>query len=228
MFAPKDFFDLKDFPWPELFDGLDNVWDVLPRIKEFLATRGEWRIEGKVDPQATLIGAEIAIGPGTVVEAGVLIKAPTLIGPNCEIRQGAYLRGNVIAGPKAIVGHTTEAKNAVFLAGAQAAHFAYVGDSVLGRAVNLGAGTKLANFKVRSRTRTVSVAGPRGPIDTGLRKFGAILGDEVDIGCNAVTMPGTLVGPRSIVYPGVTVRGMAPADSIVKPAAGFLVSHREA
>jgi len=172
--------------------------------------RLEARRKGKPLPDAAVVCAgaflmddEIEIGPGSLVEPGALIRGPARIGPACEVRQGAYLRGNVLAGAGCVLGHATEVKNAVFLDGAKAGHFAYVGDSVLGSGANLGAGTKLANLKIiggaiRIRTR-------EGEVDTGRRKLGAILGDGTETGCNAVLSPGTLLVPKSMVYPNTTV-----------------------
>lgn len=146
----------------------------------------------------------IFIGPGAVVEPGALIKGPTIIGARTEVRQGAYIRGNCIIGLRCVVGHTTELKSSIMLDGAKAGHFAYIGDSVLGPDTNLGAGTKLANLKIRDTTVRVRVGDT--PIDTGLRKLGAILGEKVEIGCNAVTNPGTILGKRCLVFPLTSVR----------------------
>ena len=145
----------------------------------------------------------IELGPGTVVEPGVLLKGPSVFGPGTDIRQGAYVRGVCITGRGCVVGHATEMKASVMLDGAKAGHFAYVGDSILGNAVNLGAGTKLANLKMRGDTIRVRIGGEQR--DTGLRKFGAVIGDGTEIGCNAVTNPGTLLGKRCIVFPTASV-----------------------
>ena len=153
---------------------------------------------------ACLMDGDIFIGPGTVVEPGALIKGPTIIGGYCEIRQGAYLRGNCLVGDRCVVGHTTEMKHSVMLHGAKAGHFAYIGDSILGNRTNLGAGTKLANLKIVPTQ--VSVKIDEKVYDTGLRKFGAIIGDDTETGCNSVTNPGTLLGRRCLVYPGISVR----------------------
>jgi NDP-sugar pyrophosphorylase family protein len=154
---------------------------------------------------ACLMDGDIFIGPGSVVEPGALIKGPTIIGDYCEIRQGAYLRGHCLVGDRCVVGHTTEMKHSVMLHGAKAGHFAYIGDSILGNRTNLGAGTKLANLKIVPTQ--VSVKIDEKIHDTGLRKFGAIIGDDTETGCNSVTNPGTLLGRRCLVYPGISVRG---------------------
>jgi NDP-sugar pyrophosphorylase family protein len=137
------------------------------------------------------------------VEPGALIRGPALIGPNSEVRQGAYVRGSVLVGEGCVVGHATEVKNGLFLDGAKAGHFAYVGDSILGFGVNLGAGTKLANLKIIEGT--IRLRGPDGPVDTGRRKLGAVLGDGTETGCNSVTSPGALMAPKTMVFPNTTV-----------------------
>jgi UDP-N-acetylglucosamine diphosphorylase / glucose-1-phosphate thymidylyltransferase / UDP-N-acetylgalactosamine diphosphorylase / glucosamine-1-phosphate N-acetyltransferase / galactosamine-1-phosphate N-acetyltransferase len=152
---------------------------------------------------AVLAGGPLSIGRGVLVESGAFIRGPVIIGDQSEVRQGAYLRGHCLVGVRCVVGHVTEVKHAIFLDDAKAGHFAYLGDSILGNEVNLGAGTKLANLRFTSGD--VLVKTPAGPVDTGLRKFGAILGDKVQTGCNAVTNPGTVLGRKSIVLPNTTV-----------------------
>ncbi len=151
-----------------------------------------------------LFDDNISIGDGSVVEPGAFIKGPTIIGRNTEIRQGAYIRGNCLVGDRCVVGHTTEMKSAVLLNNAKAGHFAYIGDSVLGNNVNLGAGTKIANLKIIDSDIFLKFKGKI--YRTGLRKFGAILGDGVQTGCNSVTSPGTLIGKESLVYPNIHVQ----------------------
>lgn len=199
----KTYFDISEFPWPELFGDVQQVWDILKIIGPFLKKRKLGEILGDVSREAYLVSPElISIGRGSVVEPGAYIKGPCLIGENCVVRHGAYLRGDVIAGTGVVIGHDTEAKNALFLNGAHAAHFAYVGDSILGNRVNLGAGTKLANLRLNNKS--IHVDG----VDTGIRKFGAILGDDAQTGCNSVLNPGTLVGKGSIILPALNVGGV--------------------
>ncbi len=213
--SPEHFFDLGNFVHRDLFTQVSEVWQVLPAIKDHLAKLPLGMIEGDVADGAHLINPEtIYIAPGSVVEAGAYIQGPCWIGSECTVRQGAYVRGNVITGSRCVIGHATEVKNALFLDGAQASHFAYVGDSILGADVNLGAGTKLANLKFDGGNVRVRVAGQR--IDTGLRKFGAILGDRVQTGCNSVTNPGTLMGPDSGCHPCVAVHGFVGRGKIIK------------
>lgn len=168
------------------------------------------RLEGEEAHDASVLYAgsvlwddEIMIGAGSVVEPGALIQGPTIIGAQTEIRQGAYVRGRCIIGSRCVVGHTTEIKGSIMLDDAKAGHFAYIGDSILGHATNLGAGTKLANLKLTPGT--VRIKAGTELLDTGLSKFGAVLGDHVKIGCNAVTNPGTLLAKGCRVLPVTSV-----------------------
>jgi NDP-sugar pyrophosphorylase family protein len=177
------------------------------------ATKGKFQVlhDGEVLEGAVVIYAgaclmddHIFVGPGSVVEPGALIKGPTIIGSYCEIRQGAYLRGNCLVGDRCVVGHTTEMKHSVMLNGAKAGHFAYIGDSILGNRTNLGAGTKLANLKITGTPVGIKINDEI--YETGLRKFGAIIGDDTETGCNSVTNPGTLLGRRCLVFPALAVK----------------------
>ena len=173
-------------------------------------------------PGAYLFDDKIRIGSGTIVEPGALIKGPVVIGNDTEIRQGAYIRGDCLVGDGCVVGHTTEIKGSIMMDGAKAGHFAYIGDSILGNNVNLGAGTKLANLKIISGTITVTSGKQR--YNTGRRKLGAILGDQTETGCNSVTSPGTLLGRRCLVYPCVNVPGgYYPEKTIIKPPKNSLI-----
>jgi bifunctional N-acetylglucosamine-1-phosphate-uridyltransferase/glucosamine-1-phosphate-acetyltransferase GlmU-like protein len=187
------------------------------------ATKGELKVFSNGDELpgasvlhagAILFDANLWVGEGTVVEPGALIKGPTIIGHNTEIRQGAYVRGNCLIGNGCVVGHTTEVKTSIMLDGAKAGHFAYIGDSILGNDVNLGAGTKLANLKIVQVEMKLRMEGRT--YNTGLKKLGAILGDRVETGCNSVTSPGTLLGRASLVYPSVNVPGgFYPSRSVI-------------
>lgn len=189
-------------------------------------TKGSFKVivEGEETSEASVIYAgailwdeKIWIGDGVVIEPGALVKGPVVIGNNSEIRHGAYIRGRVLIGDRCVVGHTTEVKNAVFMDDAKAGHFAYVGDSILGKSVNLGAGTKLANLKMNRRMITIRVN--KEEIPTNLHKLGAILGDGTETGCNSVTNPGVLIGPGSLIWPGVVVPGgYYPSNSSLTPS----------
>ncbi|WP_457756164.1 hypothetical protein [Thermodesulfatator indicus] len=164
---------------------------------------------------AVFFDSFIEIGRGVLVEPGALIKGPTCIGDFSEVRQGAYIRGSTYVGERCVVGHTTEIKNSIMLNNAKAGHFAYLGDSILGNNVNLGAGTKLANLKLKGNTIKIRIG--EEIVDTGLRKLGAILGDQVQTGCNSVTNPGTLIAPHSLILPNTTAGpGYFPGKSLIK------------
>lgn len=169
---------------------------------------------------ASLMDDRVHIGCGVVVEPGALIKGPSWIGDDTEVRQGAYIRGDVLVGKDCVVGHTTEMKSSIMLGGSKAGHFAYIGDSILGK-VNLGAGTKIANLKFAGLPIVIDVDGIK--YKTGLKKFGAILGDDVETGCNSVTTPGTLLGRGALLYPNTTARGYYPPRKKirVKPTGDF-------
>jgi NDP-sugar pyrophosphorylase family protein len=214
LLSPEDFFDLKDFEHARIFEGLEYVWQVLPRIKEYLEENLKPSILGRVVPGAYVEKERVFIGEGTVVEAGACILGPAIIGPGCQIRSGSYIRANCLIGKKAVVGHATEVKNSILLNGAKAPHFNYVGDSVLGVEVNLGAGTKLSNVKVTGETVTVRIGDTI--YETGLKKFGAIIGDGVETGCNSTLNPGTIVGKGALIYANASVRGYIPPHTIVK------------
>lgn len=205
----RDRFD-PEKPWELLGEPLDRALEALP---------DDGRIEIALSPDVHLAGERIAIGPGTRISPCAVIEGPAFIGRDVRIRPGAFIRGGCWIGDGAVVGANTEIKHSILLAGAAAPHLAYVGDSVLGVKVNLGAGTILSNFRHDGRDIDVPPAphgeGPR--IATGRRKLGAILGDRVKTGCNSVLHPGVVVGRETQVYPGVMLRaGVYPAGSVVK------------
>ena len=169
----------------------------------------------------------IWIGKGTVLEPSAILKGPMIIGESCEIRQGAYLRGNAIIGDGCVIGHCTEIKNSILMNHSEAGHFNYIGDSILGSHVNIGAGSRLANLQFRTgaeKNREEQIF-PEIParidnksVATGLNKFGAIVGDNVELGCNAVLCPGALVGKDNWIYPNTTLpKGYYPPNSILSP-----------
>jgi len=208
--APEVLFDLDRFAHRDLFQGAAAAWQALgDRLTQYLDAIAAPALQGEVEPGATVRGA-VFLAEGARIEAGAFVQGPAVFGPGTQVRHGAYVRGYVLTGRDAIVGHSTEVKNAVLLDLASAGHFNYVGDSILGNRVNLGAGVKLANFRVLPGD--VSVRAPDGSrVETGLLKLGALLGDDVAIGCNAVTAPGTVIGRGSSVYSLASVRGtLAP------------------
>ena len=213
MLKPQDLFDLSTWEHKKLFEGIDYVWEALKNIKPYCANI-KGKIEGTIMEGAYISGDDIIIGEGSVVEPGAYIKGPCIIGKNTEIRQGAYIRGNVIVGDGCVVGHTTEIKHSIMLNGAKAGHFAYIGDSILGNNVNLGAGTKLANLKIVKGEIDLNINGQI--YNTGLRKMGAIMGDNVQTGCNTVTAPGTIISKNSLIYSLSSVKGFISEHKILK------------
>lgn len=219
MTSPHGLFRTDDLP-AELRGLLEveHVWEILARLDEFGA-RLEPRVHGRVHPSAVIEGP-VYVAEGAEVGPHALLEGPVWVGEGAVVGHGAYLRAGAVLAPGARVGHSSEVKRSLMLPHARAPHFNYVGDSIVGRDANLGAGVKIANFKTFGSP--ISVAG----MDTGLRKFGAAIGDEVSIGCNAVLTPGTIVGPRTIIYNGVMARGVIPADTIVKLRQGVEQAER--
>lgn len=226
MFRPADLFDLAQTEHAALFDGCERAWEVLPRLAAYIASRGQ---PAPIASRPAHIGPLVWIGENTVIEEGARIIGPAIIGRNCQIRHGAYIRENVIVGDDCVVGNSCELKNSVLFNGCQVPHFNYVGDSILGHGAHLGAGSILSNVKSLPGTVTVdTVDAHGGPLDTGLRKFGALIGDHAEIGCNAVLNPGSIIGRRAVIYPLTNWRGVLPADMIAKNrAAQEVVTRRK-
>jgi len=191
-------------------------WDLLGApLDELLAALASARIEIALDPRVVLAGDRVAIGAGTRIAPGATLHGPVRIGRDCEIRPGAFLRGGVWLGDGCVVGANVEVKRSILLDRAQAPHLNYVGDSILGRGVNLGAGAVLSNFRHDGCEIVIPAGEERLP--TGRRKLGALLGDAVAIGCNSVLNPGTIVGAGTHIYTGVQLRsGVYAAHSLVK------------
>jgi len=208
-----ELFDLGQTEHASLFDSLGQAWEVLPHIGDYLRDTLRAAQLGQAHDQAVIEG-DVFIGEGTVIEAGALIRGPVWIGRNCHIGHGATLRGNVIVGDDCVVGHAAELKNAVLFNGCEVPHFNYVGDSVLGHRVHLGAGAMLSNYRLIRGNVNVRTAS--GRLDSGLAKFGALIGDRTEIGCNAVLNPGAVIGRDCLLYPNVTFTGVLPARRLVK------------
>ncbi|HAK51158.1 MAG TPA: glucose-1-phosphate thymidylyltransferase [Gammaproteobacteria bacterium] len=227
MFSPESFFDLTEFAHSDVFADTQAVWEPLVCLDTYLQS---WLSQNEVEQydvsiaETARIYGQVFMGPGTVVEDGVCIVGPAVVGANCEIRQGAYIRGDCLMGDRCVLGHASELKNSIMLNDAKAPHFAYVGDSILGNNVNLGAGTKLSNLAVSSekdlesgQRPTIKLNIEESVVDTGLAKLGAIIGDHAQTGCNAVTNPGTIIGKNTLVYANTSVaKGLVPENSIVK------------
>jgi NDP-sugar pyrophosphorylase family protein len=213
MFEASELFDLSQTRHAPIFDGCRYAWEALPKIAAFLTAHLQPKLHNRCEGEA-FVGEKVFVGEGTVLEDGVMIKGPAIIGRNCQIRHNAYIRENVIIGDNCVVGNSTEIKNSLLFNNAQAPHFNYVGDSILGYKAHLGAGVKISNFTLYGGSVSVEVDGK--PFNTGLRKFGALLGDGAEIGCNAVLSPGSIIGRGSVIYPNVSWRGVLPEFSIVK------------
>lgn len=217
MFAATDYFDLSQTDHAELFSAEEPVWTAIGRIGAYLDLLLS-HVEGSL-PQGDIhdsaqVGDRVYIAPGAVVEANAVIKGPAWIGTGTTVRSGAYVRENVIAGDKCMLGNSSEFKNCLLFNQVETPHFNYVGDSILGHKAHLGAGVICSN--VRLDRRNVTVRTESQLIDTGLRKFGAIVGDRTEVGCNSVLSPGTVLGRDGIVYPCTHWQGVLPESSIVK------------
>ena len=209
-----DLFDLSQTTHGALFEGVQYPWDALNRLAGYLTQNLKPGTAGAEVHAAAHVGPQVFIGAGTIVEPGAMIIGPAIIGAGCRIRHGAYIRENVIVGDGCVVGNSVELKHCVLFNQCQVPHFNYVGDSILGHKAHLGAGSILSNVKLDNQNVWVNFNGT--PIDTGLRKFGALIGDKAEIGCNAVLNPGSIIGRDSIVYPNVSWRGILPRNMIVK------------
>lgn len=223
MFRPGDLLDLERTAHRALFEGCTFVWEALRQLKEYVDAEVRPALHNRCDGVA-YIGTHVFIGEGTVVEDGAMIKGPAIIGRNCQIRHNAYIREYVLIGDGCVVGNACELKNAVLFDDCQVAHLSYVGDSILGHKAHLGAGVILSN--VRSLPGPICIRVGEQVFDTGLRKLGALVGDGAEVGCNVVLNPGSVIGRRSVVYPGVCWRGVLPPDSIAKNRAGVEVLAR--
>jgi len=225
MLHPNDFFDLQDPQAARLFAGCDYVWQALWQLAthvERLVGEGQ-TILGDVAPGAYL-GPRVYIDQGARIAPGAYVMGPAYIGRGALVNHGAFVRENVIMLPDSILGHACEVKHSLLLPGACAPHFNYIGDSILGRGTNIGAGTKLSNLTLVSekdpetgQRPTIKMSVEGQTFDTKLAKLGAIMGDRAQTGCNSVLNPGCLVGRNSLIYANVSLRkGYYPPDTIVK------------
>jgi len=244
------FSNLDNEPYKIIFSGIDQVWEPLKKLdtilqsliqykfnqnpcastlKGVLFDRSENSILGqewiKLDQSVYLKEQDVFIGKGTLLEPSVIIKGPAVIGENCDIRQGAYIRGQVFVGEGCIIGHATEVKNSILMDHCEAGHFNYIGESILGRHVNMGAGSRLANLqfrgkdeKLKSFINPIKLSLQSKEINTGMEKLGAIVGDYAELGCNAVLCPGSLIGSGVWVYPNLMVpKGYYPPNMVLAP-----------
>ena len=188
-------------------------WDWIKQIGAALAAESFGALEIKIPPGVQIEG-KVWIDPSVKLPAFAVIQGPAWIGAKTDIRPGAFIRGNVITGEGCVLGNSSEFKNCLLLDGVQAPHFNYVGDSILGNSAHLGAGAICSNLRLDQGEVTVRL--PHQTVKTGLRKFGAILGDEAEVGCNAVLNPGTLLGPRARVMPAMAFGGVLPPATIAR------------
>lgn len=203
-------FDLSHTKAKELLENTEYPWEALPKIGEFVKTLGESLPSSKYRK----IAEDVWVSKTAKIYPNTYIAGPTVIGHNTEVRPGAFIRGNVLVGENCVVGNSTELKNVILFDNVQVPHFNYVGDSIFGYKAHTGAGAITSNVKQDKSLVTVNVNGDKIP--TGLKKFGAMLGDRVEVGCNAVMNPGTVAGRDSRIYPLSMVRGFVPANSIYK------------
>ena len=194
----------------EIFEGVTYPWEVLPKISSFILELGEKLSEEEYEKR----GENVWIAKSAKVAPTAYINGPAIIGKDAEVRHCAFIRGNAIVGEGAVVGNSTELKNVILFNKVQVPHYNYVGDSILGYKSHMGAGSITSN--VKSDKKLVVVKTPEENIETGMKKFGAMLGDEVEVGCGSVLNPGTVVGSHSNIYPLSSVRGYVPGGSIYK------------
>lgn len=210
MYEIKELLDLDKTIAAKLFEGKTYPWEALDGIKRFILELGETLSADEYDhpEEGVWIAKDAKIFPSAY------IGAPCIIDHGAEVRHCAFIRGSAIVGKNAVVGNSTELKNVVLFDNVQVPHYNYVGDSILGYKAHMGAGSITSNVKSDKTLVTVHI--PDAPIETGRKKFGAILGDNVEVGCNSVLNPGTVVGRCSNIYPVSCVRGVVPANSIYK------------
>lgn len=203
-------YDLNETIAKDLFQGKTYPWELLPLIKNFIVELGNTLSEDEYDK----VGENIWIAKSATVAPTASITGPCIIGKDAEIRQCAFIRGNAIVGECAVVGNSTELKNVILFNKVQVPHYNYVGDSILGFKAHMGAGSICSN--VKSDKKLVVVKFEDQQIETGIKKFGAVLGDCVEVGCGSVLNPGTVIGRNTNIYPLSSVRGCIAADSIYK------------
>ena len=223
-FSAAEFLDLAHTAHAQVFDGTKHAWEALAFLGEHLSRELKPANHGRLVGTPS-IGPNVFIGEGTVIEHGAMIKGPAWIGRNCEIRHGAYLRENVIVGDGAVLGNSCEFKNCLLFDEVQVPHFNYVGDSILGYKAHLGAGVILSN--VRLDHAEVEVTLPEGTrLGTGLKKFGGLIGDHAEIGCNSVLNPGSIIGRHGLIYPLTQWSGVLPENSLARSKPALQIIHR--
>ena len=217
----QDLYDLNETIAAELFEGLTYPWEALPRIGAFILKLG-----AELDPaEYEKRGEDVWVARSANVAPTAYIHGPAIIGKGAEVRHCAFIRGNALVGEGAVVGNSTELKNVVLFNKVQVPHYNYVGDSILGYKAHMGAGSITSN--VKSDKKLVKVHTPEGDIETGIKKFGAMVGDNVEVGCGSILNPGTVVGRESNIYPLSSVRGVVPEKSIYKRQGEVVEKHED-
>ena len=215
----KALYNLEETIAKDIFEGVTYPWEVLPKIGAFIVELGNTLPEDEYEK----VWENVWVAKSAKVAPTAFINGPAIIGKNAEVRHCAFIRGNAIVGEGAVVGNSTELKNVVLFNKVQVPHYNYVGDSVLGYKAHMGAGSITSN--VKSDKMLVNVHTPEGDIETGLKKFGAMIGDEVEVGCGSVLNPGTVIGKCSNIYPLSSVRKFVPANSIYKNQGEVVTKH---
>ncbi len=215
----KDLFDLSYSLAGDFLSQFDYPYLALPKIKEFIISLSKTLPKDEY----TEVSDGVFIANDATVAQSATILPPTIIGHRCELRTGAFIRGSVLIGNDSVIGNSTEIKNAIIFDGVQLPHYNYVGDSILGYRSHLGAGAIISNFKLDHKNVNITSDGEK--INTELRKFGAILGDYSEVGCNSVILPGTIIGKNCLIYPLSSVRGVIKESSILHT--GGIITSRE-
>ncbi|MCR5452668.1 MAG: UDP-N-acetylglucosamine pyrophosphorylase [Lachnospiraceae bacterium] len=218
----KNLYDLEHTLAKDLLLELTYPWEALPKIKEFILKIGPTLDTSVYEKK----GDDIWVAKDVVIAKTATLNGPLIVGPGTEIRPGAFIRGSAIIGADCVIGNSTEIKNDIIFDHVQVPHYNYVGDSVLGYYSHMGAGSITSNVK-SDKTLVVVKDTDGNKIETGLKKFGAMLGDHVEVGCNTVLNPGTVVGRNTNIYPVSCVRGVVPQNSIVKHSAGAVIVAKE-
>lgn len=209
-----DLFNLEGTEFSDIFADINQPWEVIHRLEPYAGDHASGKRGGaKIHPSA-VIDDNVDIGEGTTVGPHVVILGPTIIGKNCEIRPGAYIRGHALIGNKVTIGNSTEVKRSLLFNNVRVPHFNYIGDSILGARVHFGGGAATSNQKSDSSEIVIKFA--EHSYQTGMTKLGAIIGDDTELGSNSVLNPGTIIGKKTIIYPGAVVRGVVGSNMILK------------
>jgi NDP-sugar pyrophosphorylase family protein len=209
-FKTEKFFDLSTFAYRDIFNEINYVWEVLPKIKEYIVMQfksGQLKANYKEKD-------DVYIGEGTIIQEGVTIVGPAIIGRYALLGHGSYVRENCIIGNNAQLGHAVEVKGSIFLDDSKASHLNYIGDSIIGGKVNISGGAILANYRLDKKP--IMVIAGENKIETGLEKFGSIIGDRSNIGVSCVLNPGTILGKNTVIYPLISVKGVHKDNEVIK------------